>query len=636
MVKSESAHPTNSIDFFAVELSPNWSQKTSRCSYAAAYAGAARLQGGASAAARAATSGSNAYSATPTQNQPTGRFTSKYSHAKRHSLVPPGVGTPPSRSKAAGPLAGNWHDTPASSDEEEDAPVESIPSGDDTALMAGGPSASSSAENATLSADGAWPEQGAAASLLGEGSSFSVLQFSASAKRQLPMLAEALSGNTSLKEAYFNRVDAPSPDWLPLLNTLFQLPSLRTLDLSFNQTLSAQTFTALAEGLKSSKTIRSLYLENVRMLGSSAAIIATGLGQNTSLEVLSLANNLIRVDGSRALANALLHNSCIRAINLSGNPLGDDSVALLCDAMYVRLYGSSPAGSVLRLQELDLSRTNISATATRHLARILNPRSSSGDVESAGGMVYGSPPSQASPLSSGFFGGAFGALGEAFSSSRRRGSGAGHRAADSSSDEDDSDSDSDDRPGGAGGADSFSGPAGLRALILADNPLGSDGVAILSRALENNRILRVLDISKTGGLRLQGAAALADALPRATALRVLRLAESDLTPDRVAALANGIRTAPNLSLLDLSGNPITAEAMSLLSASVIKNKKLASLILKNCQLTTECAIVLAKHISADKRLTHLELSNNPGLDGSGQTVLFDALKNNERLAYLGL
>lgn len=113
-----------------------------------------------------------------------------------------------------------------------------------------------------------------------------------------------------------------------LLKLNFNIGSLKLL----YHTLSAESVSAIATGLRESETVTALSLQNA-MEPLGATHIARALPANATLTKLDLDSNKIDDDGATALADGLVSNATLTSLKLWFNRIGDEGAAALANGL---------------------------------------------------------------------------------------------------------------------------------------------------------------------------------------------------------------------------------------------------------------------------------------------------------------
>jgi Ran GTPase-activating protein (RanGAP) involved in mRNA processing and transport len=104
----------------------------------------------------------------------------------------------------------------------------------------------------------------------------------------------------------------------PALATLVGSHSLRELHLS-RLSLKAADFKELAEAIKTTPNLQSLYLPHCNIDDEGCVYLALAIGSNHTLETVDLSCNKLSDEGCISIATALKGNSCVKCLRLWGN-----------------------------------------------------------------------------------------------------------------------------------------------------------------------------------------------------------------------------------------------------------------------------------------------------------------------------
>ena len=134
-------------------------------------------------------------------------------------------------------------------------------------------------------------------------------------------------------------------------------------------------------------------------------------------------------------------------------------------------------------------------------------------------------------------------------------------------------------------------PAGLQELNLRGNMLGDRGIVLLASVLEQDRMIRVLDLARTGFGEI-GAVALGAAMENMGALEWLSL-EWNLIGSGKGALgiATGLRNSITLKCLDISECSLGDKGGSFIASALAENEVLQEIDLGSNRLSRETAEV---------------------------------------------
>jgi len=173
---------------------------------------------------------------------------------------------------------------------------------------------------------------------------------------------------------------------------------------------------------------------------------------------------------------------------------------------------------------------------------------------------------------------------------------------------------------GANAAKALSEAMGrLEEVIVAENPLGDEGVQHVAAQLPNAPALRLLDLAETGFT----ASAICTAIGTgASVMHTLILACNKLGPEGVAALAVGLPQAASLTELDLQSTAAgDAGARALSEALQLEGAPTALKVLRldDCAIGAEGGCEIARALPGTG-LTLLSLGKNPLTAATGQAL----------------
>lgn len=180
---------------------------------------------------------------------------------------------------------------------------------------------------------------------------------------QVATLATALEGNIGLITLLLED-NSLGPDSAVEVARIMRHTSLKKLSLCGNQ-IANDGAQAIADAMKSNSTLTSLNLEYNDITSPGIEHVSQALMQNITLTELSLASNCLRFGGMEYLCDALSvnqtltsldldstliaeddlavlvkvlrsTNSKVATISIDGNGFGDDSIAMLADAVQRR------------------------------------------------------------------------------------------------------------------------------------------------------------------------------------------------------------------------------------------------------------------------------------------------------------
>ena len=196
---------------------------------------------------------------------------------------------------------------------------------------------------------------------------------------------------------------------------------------------------------------------------------------------------------------------------------------------------------------------------------------------------------------------------------------------------------------------------GLTKISLANNELGEEGTKAICEALEQNKMLKELDISNIGGTA--GVKHVAKMLGVNGGLTSINLSDNQLcgvwtdyagqhgayTAEGITAIADALRVNGGLTALDVSNNCLEDEGVSAVCEAIQSNKetKLASLNFRNNDIGPVGANAVAAMVAVTGALTSLNLSSNnlcsvteTGYIKASQ-VLGSSFNEGDKVVYLG-
>ena len=167
----------------------------------------------------------------------------------------------------------------------------------------------------------------------------------------------------------------------------------------------------------------------------------------------------------------------------------------------------------------------------------------------------------------------------------------------------------------------------LQQLCLKENNFGPNGVQALADALQFNQCLEELDLSYNS-VSNAGATALGNMLARNTKLQDLVLETVMLGGIGVFGLCSGLRSNKTLHKLNLSGNTFGATGIQALATLLAAGEEcpcsLKSLRLSSCQLLDEGVAAMARALEQNSGLEEIILPFNrfgdEGADAIGQSL----------------
>eukprot|EP00812_Abedinium_dasypus_P011919 NODE_545_length_1486_cov_445.815514.p1 GENE.NODE_545_length_1486_cov_445.815514~~NODE_545_length_1486_cov_445.815514.p1 ORF type:complete len:428 (-),score=147.61 NODE_545_length_1486_cov_445.815514:186-1349(-) len=148
--------------------------------------------------------------------------------------------------------------------------------------------------------------------------------------RAAEALAEALKTNKTLEWLLLQGNNIGDDGAKALAEALKSNDTLKKLFLD-NNCIGSYGAKALAEALKSNDTLEKLYLGRNRIGSDGAEALAEALKSNDTLKTLFLGNNCIGSYGAKALAEALKTNKTLQILDLRSNRIGSNGAEALRD-----------------------------------------------------------------------------------------------------------------------------------------------------------------------------------------------------------------------------------------------------------------------------------------------------------------
>ncbi|MCE5316535.1 MAG: hypothetical protein LLG04_04130 [Parachlamydia sp.] len=400
-----------------------------------------------------------------------------------------------------------------------------------------------------------------------------------------------------------------------------QSPTLKHLDLSQTHLTFIQDLVAQ---LRKSKRLLSLNLSGVAIGGHSDQTqgIQQALNSDCSLQTLNLSGNYInRFDLSSA-------NSTLTALDLSDNLISDDGIVEIAQALE-----SSRSLKSLTLAKNKLSPSNVSglgAAGIKALAKAIERNSCLEHLElshnnlTAAGIIH---------LSNGLR------------------SNTALQSLDLSNNSQIGDE------GGIALAQSLKLNKTIIRLDLSNTGIGDRTILEIAAAIDNHPSLQILHLagnsgnsgfsgtrdgnavvtySKTSGVCTPGARALAKVLENNRVVRVLDLNQCSIDTEGMLVIAKALENNAALRSLHVSNNGINNAVAILIANAVAANSCLRSLNLQGCWFGDEGFAALARALCTNTELMMLDVRNNDA-GTVGLIALADALEKNFTIKslYLG-
>ncbi|KAL7542288.1 hypothetical protein ACHAXR_011638 [Thalassiosira sp. AJA248-18] len=176
------------------------------------------------------------------------------------------------------------------------------------------------------------------------------------------------------------------------------------------------------------------------------------------------------------------------------------------------------------------------------------------------------------------------------------------------------------------------GAVTLKSLLLEDNNIGSDGVALIADFLAGNTT--ALNVFSLDGndIGADNAITLSRGLKKNKELRQLCLGSNNIP---LPTIIGSKRVTINLTHIDLNCNYIKTQGANLIAAYLERNPILSDLNLESNRIPSSAAKVLSCALKKNTNLQHLNLSYN-SLSNKCIPFFADALKNNTSLLSLDL
>lgn len=142
-------------------------------------------------------------------------------------------------------------------------------------------------------------------------------------------------------------------------------PTLRHLDMRYNEIGDEGVTAALADALAKNTSIKYLYLEGNGITNVGCSALAKALQVNSSIEELYLGANDIGPEGAASLAQVILTNTTLNKLFVDGNQLGPQGATAFSEALE-SLDGKAT------LTQLYADNNNLGKEAAKRLAKALN------------------------------------------------------------------------------------------------------------------------------------------------------------------------------------------------------------------------------------------------------------------------
>ena len=176
----------------------------------------------------------------------------------------------------------------------------------------------------------------------------------------------------------------------------------------------------------------------------------------------------------------------------------------------------------------------------------------------------------------------------------------------------------------------------LESLTISPRELSLSDILDILKLLENNKLVKTLDVSYIYEFNDDDAKILACALKNNTSLTTLNFSGFLSKEISGKCLADIIGTNKTLTALDISSSDIKSKDFEMIAAALKDNTTLTTLRISNCDLNDENIKYLAAALELNKTLISLDISENPNIGSDGIECIADALKNNTTLTALNI
>lgn len=377
---------------------------------------------------------------------------------------------------------------------------------------------------------------------------------------------------------------------------------------------------------------RSLTMIDLSQRGlqpSDARLVKLALLQNSSLAVLKLGYNNLADDGAETLASGIAAHGALKSLDLGFNNIGNVGCAALASSLLTTrgtlhtLYlsgnaieedGARALAAVVRqgcgLRRLHLTGNRIGTEGVKELIGAIT------DVESGNGAAVNNTTSHAA-VASGGDGSSAGAVAPPPFPSQQLAVSSGGSIASASTTQ----------------AQMY----GVQELFLGGTGMGREGCIAVARLLETSKSLRVLSLANCD-LTDEDAIILAESIKRnrkKLPLEILQLSFNELSCKGVEALMNAVWGSQTLKELRLDNNVVSDRGAQVVSAVLGAVKTLTHLDLGFNKISSGGMKVLMKALAENQNLLSLSISGNPIDTGSAKAVAY-ALAYNRSLKSLFL
>eukprot|EP00439_Symbiodinium_sp_Y106_P059479 s1829_g8.t1 len=374
-----------------------------------------------------------------------------------------------------------------------------------------------------------------------------------------------------IKVAEPHRRDGYLALWKALADGLKSNRTVTHIDLGYNR-IGVEGAKALADGLKSNRTVTHIDLKINEIRDDGAKALADALRSNRTVTHINLEINVIREEGFKALIDALKFNNTVTHIGICENfYIEDKGAKALADALR-NLYGNKIEGAKDIEEAADARKFQAWTGKMRSqaLASILTTNSSTARLKLAG---------QASTAED------CQALADALKFNRTVTQVEFYHT-------------NIGEEGAKALADALKSNRTVTKINLCENKIGDDGAKALADALKSNCTVTHIDL-KFNQIGDEGAKALADALRSNCTVTHISLEDNAIGEEGAKALADGLKSNCTVTRIDLGANNIRREG----------------------------AKALADALKSNRTVTHIDLLQS-FIGDEGAKALADALKSN--------
>ncbi|KAI9325797.1 hypothetical protein DFJ73DRAFT_868353 [Zopfochytrium polystomum] len=399
------------------------------------------------------------------------------------------------------------------------------------------------------------------------------LQFNSFGAAGVNAIATALARNPSLQILDLSGNSLSGNVIAPLAHTLASNESsLSVLKLHYAG-IGDEGINALADGLKSNRSLRELVLSYNSFSSAGVAALSDALTVNCSTRFLDLSWNKIDAVGAAAIAGALAKNHTVEILDLSSNRLGNAGAAAIAESI---ITSENTALKRLALARNEIDQDGVSGVVPllfRRCHSVMDVCLSSNRVGSGVGAV---------------------AIAKALAAT----------------------------PPHESPRNTLRPPNGLTILALSGAHLGDEGCIALSKGVAFCSTLAALVLSGNAIGNI-GAAALAASFESGqTCMKHLDLTSNEIGPTGALAFANvlGSTHVDNRSGQSLPPFSLISAPPSIAGALRLPSCPLRTLVLNNNAISNRGAVLLARALEFNRTLEKLDLAANTIGDVGGAEI----------------